>query len=68
MIERTLIPRSTRAIVVASVVLTPYAAVSTPTTPSSTIPRPAGLNGTAVSNEPISATKKAPEIPSSTSG
>jgi hypothetical protein len=41
--------------------------VRTPTTPSSTTPRPAGLSGTAVSSEPISATKKAPEIPSETS-
>ena len=34
-----------------------------PTTPTSTRPRPAGVNGTAVSSEAISATKNAPLMP-----
>ena len=39
-----------------------------PTIPASTMPRPAGLSGTAVSSEPMRATNTAPEMPSSTSG
>ena len=31
--------------------------------PASTMPRPAGVNGTAVSSEPVSATKNAPLMP-----
>ena len=31
-------------------------------------PRPAGLSGTAVSSDPMKATKNAPEMPSETSG
>ena len=38
-----------------------------PTTPASTTPIPAGVNGTAVSSEPVSATKNAPLMPSWTS-
>ena len=37
-------------------------------TPAWAKPSPAGLSGTAVSSEPMSATKIAPESPSSTSG
>ena len=42
--------------------------VRTPTTPASTTPSPAGVSGTAVSSDPVRATKNAPLIPSWTSG
>ena len=67
MIERTLIARSTSVIASACVCGTPYTMVSTNTMPASTKPIPAGVNGKAVSNEPVSATKNAPLIPRCTS-
>ena len=36
--------------------------------PPSTMPTPAGVKGMAVSNDAVSATKKAPLMPRSTSG
>ena len=64
MTEKTLMTRSSSAIAVASGSGTPYATCRTPTTPASTMPSPAGLSGTAVSSEPMSATKTAPDSPS----
>src|SRR5204863_4495536 len=63
MIDSTLIARSTSTIVAASVGGTPYTMVSRLPTPASTIPRPPGVNGTAVRSEPASATKNEPLMP-----
>ena len=59
MTDRTLIARSTSVIAAACVVVAAVERGQDDTTPPSTMPRPAGVNGIAVSSEAIRATKKA---------
>ena len=64
MIESTLMARSTSAIAAASVGVGAVDHRSgCPRCRASTMPRPAGVNGMAVSSEAMSATKKAPLMP-----